>query len=123
VRIAPLAGHLLLALLVTSWISAFIWLVRSRRLLPHRGFRFAWVCGFAVVVTVPAVVIGTPPEVLPQGRYLFPVIVPIFLLAAIGICSRLPVRRGWLSVGLVVSALLALDVYSLWAVVMPAYLP
>lgn len=123
VRIAPPLGHLLLALLVLSWISALIWLVRSRGLLPHWGLRFAWVCVFAVVVTVPAVVIGTPPEVLPQGRYLFPVIVPIFLLATIGICSRLPGRRGWLSVGVVVSALLALDVYSIWAVVMPAYLP
>jgi hypothetical protein len=123
VHIAPLIGHLLLALLVASWISALIWLLRSRRMPPPWGLRFACVCGFAVIVTIPVVVIGTPPEVLPQGRYLFPVMVPIFLLTTIGICSRLPRRYELLSVSLIVSALLALDVYSIWMVVMPAYLP
>lgn len=123
VRIAPLIGNLLLVLVVTSWASALIWLWRARRLLPPWGVRFAWVCVLNVIVTILLVVVGTPPEVLPQGRYLFPAIVPIFLLMAIGICARLPKRRQLLSGSIFVSALVALALYSILGVVAPAYLP
>jgi hypothetical protein len=121
VQIAPLIGQLLLFLIVASWLSAVMWLLWKREALPSWGVRFLWVGVFGGITAVLLTVIGTPPEVLPQGRYLFPVMVPIFLLTTIGICGWLPRHRALLGAA-VVSGLLALDLYSIVAVVIPAFL-
>jgi hypothetical protein len=122
VHIAPVVSDLLLLLVLTGWVCAVRWLLLSRRKLPLWGIHFLWVCVFEVAATILLTLVATPQEVLPQGRYLFPVMVPIFLLMAGGVCGWLPRRGNLLSVCVIVSGLVALDLYSIWGVVAPAYL-
>lgn len=121
VQVAPLISNLLLVLIAGSWLSAFIWLLWRRRALPAWGVRFLYACVFGGIAAILLTVVGTPPEVLPQGRYLFPGMAPIFLLMTIGICGWLPKHRAFLG-GTIVAGLLALDLYAIFGVVIPAFL-
>lgn len=58
-----------------------------------------------------------------QGRYLFPALIPIGIVFAIGIkhwTDRLPSRIGLIAYALVFVALAALDVYALYRFIIPA---
>lgn len=124
VHIAPALGYLLLAVTGASWLCAVGWLLwRARALAPRWAVRFGWVCVCAVIVTLGLTLIGTQPANYPQGRYLFPALVPLFLLMAIGLCGWWPRRWARWGASLLLAALVTLDLYALLGVVLPAYLP
>lgn len=119
-HISFLIANLLLGLLVVSWLSAFVWLWWARLTLPAWGVRFLWTSVVGGLAAILLTMIGTPPEVMPQGRYLFPVLVPIFVVTTIGLGgwwrTHWP-RLAWA----IMCGLVILDLYSIFAVVIPAY--
>jgi 4-amino-4-deoxy-L-arabinose transferase-like glycosyltransferase len=58
-----------------------------------------------------------------QGRYLFPVLVPIAVLLVIGWAGWVPRRFQALAVSVLSCALIALNGYALWRVLVPGFAP
>lgn len=56
----------------------------------------------------------------PHGRYLFPALVPLLLLLAIGLVGRAPARARWPGL-LVLGVALVFDLYAIYGVLIPAF--
>lgn len=109
-----------LGLTAASWISVLVVLI-ARRARAGWSETYCWLCAFAVATSLVLVMINVPYPTVPQGRYLFPVLVPMLLLLAVGVCSWWP--RRWLPYGVTATwlALVIFDVYSVTGVLVPGF--
>lgn len=115
--------RLLLGCVVVTWLLALIGTAIRRRQFPAWARGYIWLCTLSIVVALIVALLNAPAPVLPQGRYLFLVLIPIVLLMAIGAVSWWPRRWTLYGAGLVWAALIALDLYTLSAVVIPGFYP
>jgi len=115
--------RILLLCVVGTWLLALIWTTLRRRQFPRWTQRYIWLCVLSIGVALTITLLNAPAPVLPQGRYLFLVLIPIVLLMAIGLVSWWPRRWTLYGVGLVWSALILLDMYTLGAVFIPGFYP
>lgn len=119
---APVATTLM-ALVGLSWILALVWLVAQRHKIAGWLRCYVWLGLGAILLTIAIALLSAPPtlNMLPQGRYLFSVFVPILLLIGIGLCWWWP--RRWMNYGvnIVWLALIGLDLYCIAGVVIPGF--
>ncbi|HIC90269.1 MAG TPA: DUF2142 domain-containing protein [Anaerolineae bacterium] len=59
--------------------------------------------------------------VVPQGRYLFPVLIPIAMLYVLGWLSCVPSKHRRVAAAIMVLAMYTLNIYCLWGVIRPFY--
>lgn len=119
--VAPPIQTILLWLTSAGWLAALGFLMARGKQLPHWSSRFLWLCVLSLVSALIITLINAPQGILPQGRYLFVVLAPIMLLLGLGFLWWTP--RRWISlvVSLVWLGLLALDSYTILAVVIPGF--
>jgi hypothetical protein len=94
-----------------------------RRQFPTWVRRYLWLCVLSLATALIVTLLNAPAPILPQGRYLFLVLVPIMLLMALGMCSWWPRRWTIYGVATTWSALILLDLYVLIAVFIPGFYP
>jgi 4-amino-4-deoxy-L-arabinose transferase-like glycosyltransferase len=121
VSIPASVGHMLMGVVLATWITTLIWLVARRRQVPNWFQRYVALCALAIGTALTVALLNAPAPVLPQGRYLFLVLIPMLLMMAIGLCSWWPRRWTPYGVGVVWLALIALDVYTLTMVFIPGF--
>jgi hypothetical protein len=114
---------ILMGCVVGTWLLALIWITARRRQIPGWASGYFWLCVLSIVTALIITLLNAPAPVLPQGRYLFLVLIPILLLMAIGAASWWPRRWTLYGVGLIWSALILLDLYTLSAVFIPGFYP
>ncbi|HEY0605065.1 MAG TPA: glycosyltransferase family 39 protein [Herpetosiphonaceae bacterium] len=115
--------RILLGCVVVTWLLALIWAAIRRRQFPAWARGYIWLCALSIAVALVVTLLNAPAPVLPQGRYLFLILIPIALLMAVGAVSWWPRRWTLYGVGLVWAALIALDLYTLSAVFIPGFYP
>jgi hypothetical protein len=104
-----------------GWVSACLGVVIRRRQMPYWCSSFIWTSFLAVTFAIIITLINAPQGILPQGRYLFIVLVPIMGLLAFGLVWWLPKRITTVAVSLVWLALIAFDCYTLGAIIIPGF--
>lgn len=115
--------RMLLGCVVVTWLLALLWTALRRRQFPAWARGYIWLCALSIAVALVVTLLNAPAPVLPQGRYLFLLLIPIALLMAVGAVSWWPRRWTLYGVGLVWVALMALDLYTLSAVFIPGFYP
>jgi hypothetical protein len=123
VFIPPALQQILLGGVVVSWATALVRLTIWRRQFPTWVRRYLWLCVLSLATALIVTLLNAPAPILPQGRYLFLVLVPIMLLMALGMCSWWPRRWTIYGVATTWSALILLDLYVLIAVFIPGFYP
>ncbi|HEX6289123.1 MAG TPA: hypothetical protein VFZ66_08020 [Herpetosiphonaceae bacterium] len=113
--------YVLLTLVVVTWSVSLAWIVLRRSSIPAWLRRYLSLSVLTIVVAISIALINAPPPLMPQGRYLFPALIPIMTLIAIGLCAWWPRRWTAYGVSLVWLALMALDVYTIAGVVIPGF--
>lgn len=106
-----------------TWMLALVWVTVRRQQFPSWARKYIWLCVLSIGTALTVTLLNAPAPVLPQGRYLFLVLIPILLLMAVGAASWWPRRWTLYGVGLAWSALIALDLYTLSAVFIPGFYP
>lgn len=108
----------------TYWLAAVV-VVGSAGGLVLRVGRAAGLCGlFAVsafVVGVGPFLVGALPGELPQGRYLYPAIVPLSALVAAGLAAFVPAARQEQALRALVLVGVVLNVVAVSATLLPRY--
>lgn len=122
---APDRFYQLIAVLLVTAVLGLVWAFVSGRmgeLSPSQKRAFAVFCSYAVLLE--AFVIyqnSVHNSTLSQGRFLLPAVVPLAFFVAFGLLALVPDRaQRPLAAGLIL-LLLALPIYTLLAVVRPAY--
>ncbi len=115
-----LAATLLTCTLVT-WCSACIYGVMAQRALPSWVRDYMALCVFAVITTLLLIFVNRFPFGLIPGRYLFPAILPVLLFMALGLCCWWPQRWSVPGTTCALLALVTLDFYTIWSVVIPGF--
>jgi 4-amino-4-deoxy-L-arabinose transferase-like glycosyltransferase len=113
--------HMLMGVVVVSWAVALMRVIIRRRQFPAWVRQYVWLCVLAIVTALTVTLLNAPAPILPQGRYLFLVLIPIVVLMAFGLCSWWPRRWTAYGVSVVWSALIALDLYTLLLVFIPGF--
>jgi hypothetical protein len=123
VVIGPLIAQVLLTLVCATWTSALIWLIVRRRVIADWLRCYLWLGLGAILLTIGIALLSAPPtlNMLPQGRYLFPVFVPILLLMGIGLCWWWPRRWTASMLRLIWLSLIGLDLYCIMGIVIPGF--
>lgn len=121
ITLPGIVQQLLLALTVGTWVTTMILLVWYGPAFAAWIRRYLWLCAFAVLTTLTLTWINVPYPGLPQGRYVFPVLLPILLLISVGWCGWWPKR--WVAPGVVITiiALLAFDLYCIVGLLVPGF--
>jgi hypothetical protein len=115
----------LLALTLLAWLSSIVVAARSWRRMPGWQRQFIVVCWIGLILCLSQTLLSyliTPPAVaLAQGRYLFPVFMPIMFLIAVGLSGWWRTRwRRTLTMALIVAAV-GFDVYTIVGLLLPAF--
>ncbi|HSV74107.1 MAG TPA: glycosyltransferase family 39 protein [Chthonomonadales bacterium] len=116
-------GFYLPHLLLAAWAAAglALLLVRARGRPPAHGWARAVLLAAAALLVLAAFAAFTWTYFQAQGRYLFPAMLPIAGLAAVGIRATVPeARRGMVS-ATILSVLALLSALFLFGAVIPAY--
>jgi hypothetical protein len=121
VSISSPVAIVLLCLVIGTWICALALSVRSSMPYPAWARRYIWLSILAAASAVLTVFLMTPLPTLPQGRYLFVVLIPIMILVTVGLCSWWSQRWTAHGIILVWLFLIALDLYTIFWVMIPGF--
>lgn len=115
----------LLALTALAWLGSIAVVTRSWQRIPSWQRQFIAICwiglGLCLSQTLLSYLITPTAVALAQGRYLFPVFVPIMALIALGLSGWW--RRSWRGylAPVVIIAAAAFDIYTLVGLLLPAF--
>lgn len=112
----------LLVLTIAAVLGVSLLALRKFRLFEEKGWRPSWVwalLGLWLMVAALDLVLYNLRYFQPQGRYLFPALIPISALGVIGLYELFDKRHAALLFALVYAAMLVLDYVSLFWFIVP----